>query len=171
MAAVLPGAGGNAATTVPVSASGGLVINCAGLGARKLVDDAAVSPSRGQLTVVRNPGVEEFFQDNVDSPEITCVFPHGDHLVLGGVSQPGSARLEFDPVQERAMLERCARIEPKLENPEIIERRIGLRPQRPRTRVEREPGTSEVVHNYGHGGAGVTVSWGCAAEVLRLVQA
>ena len=33
-------------------------------------------------------------------------------------------------------------------------------------RVERE---GHVVHCYGHGGAGVTLSWGCADEVVELL--
>ncbi len=32
-------------------------------------------------------------------------------------------------------------------------------------------GTTRVVHCYGHGGAGVTLSWGCADEVAALVSA
>ena len=36
-------------------------------------------------------------------------------------------------------------------------------------RVEAEPRT-RIVHNYGHGGSGVTLSWGCATEVADLVE-
>ena len=42
--------------------------------------------------------------------------------------------------------------------------RVGLRPVRPAVRLER---VGDVVHCYGHGGAGVTLSWGCADEVVR----
>jgi D-amino-acid oxidase len=47
--------------------------------------------------------------------------------------------------------------------------RVGLRPVREGgPRVER---AGAIVHCYGHGGAGLTLSWGCAAEVARLAGA
>ena len=49
----------------------------------------------------------------------------------------------------------------------------GLRPYRDTTyRLEPEIVSAKfVVHNYGHGGAGITLSWGCAQEVVDLVVA
>lgn len=49
----------------------------------------------------------------------------------------------------------------------------GLRPYREQTyRLEPEVvGNKFVVHNYGHGGAGITLSWGCAHEVVDVITA
>ena len=51
--------------------------------------------------------------------------------------------------------------------------KTGLRPFRAGTyKLEPEQvGMKYVVHNYGHGGAGITMSWGCAEEVASLVRA
>ena len=49
----------------------------------------------------------------------------------------------------------------------MLRHKVGLRPVRPAVRLERD---GHVVHCYGHGGAGVTLSWGCADEVVALVS-
>jgi D-amino-acid oxidase len=72
-------------------------------------------------------------------------------------------------VSER-ILQRCRRIEPRLGEAEMIETITGLRPDRPSVRVEAEPlGRARCIHNYGHSSNGVTLSWGCARDVVRLV--
>ena len=54
----------------------------------------------------------------------------------------------------------------------MIEERVGLRPGRPEVRLETDtvPDGRPVVHNYGHGGSGYILSWGCAHEVADLVE-
>ena len=69
-------------------------------------------------------------------------------------------------------IRRCRDIGPALSDASVIEHVVGLRPGRPTVRVEedaREHGETRVVHNYGHGGSGITVSWGCARDVTRLL--
>ena len=143
------------------------VVNCAGIGARELVPDPSVTPYRGQIVVVENPGITEFFVEEAEPPRY--VIPHGPTAILGGTSQPGDWALTPDPAVAAAIVERCARIEPRLRDARVIGHRVGLRPARPTVRLERVP-DSRVVHNYGHGGAGVTLSWSCAREVVELLK-
>jgi D-amino-acid oxidase len=119
---------------------------------------------RGQIVVVENPGITEFFVAETDPP--VYFFPQGDLVVLGGTAQEDAGDTTPDPEEARSILARCAAVEPRLHGARIVGHRVGLRPVRPRIRLERDAG---VVHNYGHGGAGVTLSWGCANEVARLV--
>jgi D-amino-acid oxidase len=151
-----------------------LVVNCAGIGARALVPDDGVRPIRGQLVVIENPGVEEFFsEDTGPSPDLMYICPHGRTVVLGGTAQDGDWNLEPEPAIADAILRRCSEVEPRVREARVVEHRVGLRPTRPSVRVEVEvlPGGSRIMHNYGHGGAGVTLSWGCAEEVLAMVAA
>jgi D-amino-acid oxidase len=147
-----------------------VVVNCTGMGARDLVPDPDLTPIRGQLVVVENPGIIEFFsEDTGPSSELLHYAPHGDTVILGGVAQPGEWNCQPDPATTTAILARCAKVEPRLDDARVIDHRVGLRPTRPSVRVESQQLNGiHIIHNYGHGGAGVTLSWGCAAEVVTL---
>ena len=150
-----------------------VVVNCAGLGAGKLAGDDSVVPIRGQVVVVERPsGFSQWLLDQSDDEALTYIVPRDDTVVLGGTAQAGSADLEPDPATADAILERCRTLAPALAGARVLGHRVGLRPGRPSVRLEAEqrPG-GPVVHCYGHGGAGVTLSWGCAAEVAGLVHA
>lgn len=148
------------------------VVNCTGLGARELVPDAGLRPVRGQLTVVENPGIDEWFTEaDPSSSTTTYFFPQPGGLVLGGTAEVDDFRTEPDARTAEEIVARCARIRPEIAGARIIGHRVGLRPARDAgVRIQAgEPAGGRLVHNYGHGGAGVTVAWGCAREAARLV--
>ncbi|MCT4353261.1 FAD-binding oxidoreductase [Streptomyces sp. Je 1-79] len=152
-----------------------VVVDCTGLGARELVPDARLRPVRGQLVLVENPGIEEWFTAaDAASDETTYFFPQPGRLILGGTAQEGDERPEPDPATAAAIVARCARIRPEIADARVIGHRVGLRPARAggvRIAAEPLPTGGRLVHNYGHGGAGVTVAWGCARRAAELVLA
>ncbi|MBI1758958.1 MAG: FAD-dependent oxidoreductase [Actinobacteria bacterium] len=149
-----------------------IVVNCTGMGSRDLVHDVDLTPVRGQLVVVANPGITEHFSEDTGlSPDLLHYCPHGDTVILGGTAQPGAWSRKPDPATAAAIVARCAGIEPRLRDAPVIDHRVGLRPTRPRVRVAQQTvNGARVIHNYGHGGAGVTLSWGCATEVAAVAR-
>lgn len=163
-----------AGSLAEAAAEAEVVVNCAGLGAARLVPDAGMRPVRGQLVVVENPGVETWFTRTGTGAESTYYIPQPGRLLLGGTAEAGAGSLEPDPETARAIVARCAELRPEIAGARVIGHLVGLRPEREGgVRLEREelPGGTVLVHNYGHGGAGVTVAWGCAREVAGLVAA
>jgi D-amino-acid oxidase len=162
---------GGVADLSDVLASCDAVVNCSGLGAADLVPDPDVVPVRGQVVRVRNPGLERCLIDEHGPAGMTYVFPRGDDCILGGTADIGEWDRTPDPAATASILERCTRLEPALERVEVLEVLVGLRPSRPSVRLEREDGADGiVVHDYGHGGSGMSLSWGCADEVVELLS-
>ncbi|MGW0734450.1 FAD-dependent oxidoreductase [Streptomyces sp. NPDC002851] len=149
------------------------IVNCAGLTAGDLARDPDVRPIGGQHVIVENPGITEFFSEDTGlSPDLVCIYPHGDTVTLGGTAIGGNGDLPVDEAAAQAIIDRCTAIEPRLADAKVIEHRVGARPTRHEVRVEaaRKADGTTVIHNYGHGGAGVTLSWGCAQEVMELLE-
>jgi len=147
------------------------VLNCTGTGARDLLPDPALTPFRGQVVVAENPGLTEFFIGLPDdTTELVYLFPHGDIVVLGGTEVAGDWNTRPVPAMAERILRDCAAVEPRLNGARVVGHRVGLRPFRPQVRLEAEPHGAGplVVHNYGHGGAGITLSWGCARQAAAL---
>ncbi|MER7747278.1 FAD-dependent oxidoreductase [Streptomyces bacillaris] len=150
-----------------------VVVNCTGLGARELVPDPGMRAVRGQLVLVENPGIEEWFTEADPASEATTYFfPQPGRLVLGGTARADDERPEPDEAVAREIVARCARVRPEIADARVLGHRVGLRPVREggvRIEAGALPGGGLLVHNYGHGGAGVTVAWGCARAAAPLV--
>jgi D-amino-acid oxidase len=143
------------------------IVNCSGYGARTLCDDRKLRPGRGIVVITPNPGIDRSLVFAEDPKALTYVIPRQNDCVLGGSDDHVESTIVPESLA-RAIYERCRRVEKSL--PEMIGTKAGIRPIRSEVRLEfeRVNGTP-VVHNYGHGGAGFTVSWGCARDVLRKI--
>ena len=150
-----------------------VVVNCTGIGARSLVPDESLFPVRGQVVVVENPGISEFYIDHgaEHTSDYVYAFPHGDLVILGGTAEEGASDWAPRPEVSARILRDCAAVFPGLRGARVVAERVGLRPCRPEVRLESEPlpGGRTLWHNYGHGGAGVTLSWGCAREITAAI--
>lgn len=144
-----------------------VVVNATGLAAGPLTKDREVTPVRGQVVVVEQFGLEQWWLD-IDGP--TYVVPRTNEVVVGGTDEVGS--WDSAPALGTAdeILARAARLVPEVAEARVLRHRVGLRPERTAVRVEEEKRDGQrIVHCYGHGGAGVTLSWGCADAVRDLV--
>jgi len=150
--------------------AGEAVVNCTGLGARALTGDASLQAVYGQVLLVA-PGELDLsvsLGDARDESAMLYTIPRRRAVVLGGCALPcpDTQPLTPDPVLRELILARARAS--GLRHGAVLSERAGLRPYRPSVRVERE---GRLVHNYGHGGAGYTLAYGCAEEVVALLEA
>ena len=147
-----------------------LVINCAGIGARSLVHDVDLEPHRGQIVIV--PRIDNLSCAIVcDDAPLMYAIPRANDCVFGGTNEL-SENLDVDPKWTSRILDECSGVL-KIDKPRVIAERVGLRPFRKsgvRLEADHLRNGRTLIHNYGHGGAGFTLSWGCARHVVDLAS-
>lgn len=145
-----------------------LVVNCTGLGAKEICEDEQLYPIRGQIL-----RCERFdtisFADPTQKGALRYIINRTNDAVVGGTDYENDWNESIDPNDTELILKRIENSGVK-QKPEILEELVGLRPKRKAVRFEFDPEFSNVFHNYGHGGAGFTVAWGCALELAELVK-
>ena len=163
-----------------------IIINATGLGASKLggVEDKTVYPARGQIVLVRNEidsmliasGTEDGPSDSLYAMKRAA----GGGTILGGTFDPNNWESQPDPNTALRIMSRIVKAYPKIaggqgiEGLDVIRHGVGLRPYRKdgvRLESERLDDETWIVHSYGHAGWGYQGSYGCAQNVVELVDA
>ena len=162
------------------------VVNCAGLGARELTSDSRLVAMRGVVVHVPNEiGLEYSLHDDAPGGHVAYIFRFKNHLVLGGTFEPGREDFELEPGAVEGIFDRCRQLlkidgHPRwneLSVQQATRTLVGLRPARigPDTfediRLELDHTFPlPVIHNYGHGRQGISLSWGTAMEAANLID-
>eukprot|EP00890_Picochlorum_soloecismus_P006657 jgi/Picsp_1/816/NSC_04305-R1_d-aspartate oxidase len=153
-----------------------VVVNCTGLGARELFKDESMFAIRGHVLRVKAPWVRHHVESHsLDETRPAYIIPNTDTVVLGGTKDVGNEDTESREEERREIFDQCKAIVPSLEGAEVVSSWVGLRPGRIGIRLEKEDiilngHTLPCIHNYGHGGSGLTLAWGCAGDVVELVK-
>ena len=142
------------------------IINCSGLGAKTLCNDDKIFPVRGQVLLLEPGYPNSIFLDN-QTP--TYIVPRKDATIVGGTYEEHIGIETTEPDTLEHLLDKASTVFEKLKDRKIIGSWAGLRPFRETVRLEREPNTN-IIHNYGHGGSGFTLAFGCADEVVKLIS-
>ncbi|MBS1747987.1 MAG: FAD-dependent oxidoreductase [Bacteroidetes bacterium] len=143
-----------------------VVINCSGLGARQLCHDETIYPVRGQVALIETDESRPIYLDN-ELP--LYIVPRKDAMIVGGTYEEHVSDEKTEPATIEKILQTAYSVFPGLKQKKVFGDWAGLRPFRKEIRLEYEAGTN-IIHNYGHGGSGFTLAFGCAADVVDLVK-
>ncbi|XP_055636675.1 D-aspartate oxidase-like [Toxorhynchites rutilus septentrionalis] len=148
-----------------------IVINCLGLGSGEIMTDAQLKPTRGQIRRIKANWIFHAFVNGS-----AYVIPNTESVTLGGTKQKGDNDLNARAEDAETIRTGCYDFLKALKHAPLVGDLVGLRPTRTSLRLELEWFGTEnrnrfpVIHNYGHGGSGITLAWGCAGEVLHIVH-
>lgn len=146
-----------------------VIVNYTGIGARLLAQDPSLEPHRGQVAIVAKMDLASAVA--CDDLPLMYVIPRPQDCVFGGTNEL-SEDCSVDPRATDRIVEECSTVL-RIKRPEVLAEHVGLRPFRRsgvRLQQQRLRDGRSLIHNYGHGGAGFTLSWSCARAVARFID-
>lgn len=155
-----------------------IIVNCSGIGARELASDATFVPYKGQYFVLKKgeDAPSDYIGDDDNPYGMAYVIPRGDEVLVGGCAIEGvedtSFTLNFEEVKQRSGLY-VPWLRRRGESEQSRSPVVGIRPARAagvRLELDTDSYTVPVIHNYGHGGSGFSLAWGCAGEVVQMIN-
>lgn len=143
-----------------------LIFNCTGLGSRKLFNDTDLIAVKGQIAVV-NALPEMDWSISADG---FYIYPRENETILGGTTEEGIDNEQADPGAIQLIVRGNQRVLSNLHPNQVIRSYAGIRPFRSSgIRVQaQENNRQRIIHHYGHGGSGYTLSWGSAQKAITL---
>jgi D-amino-acid oxidase len=167
--------------------AGSVVFNCSGYGSRALFGDESMKAVKGHILRVPYEGDEplpfSYTYTPSDYEHYTYMYPRKETILFGGSYLMGDivdgewrgespeAPMTIDGVTiperlftvTRDIMSNCVSIEEA-----DVDAKYGFRPYRTDgLRIERD---GDVIHNYGHGGSGVSMSWWSALQAVGHVE-
>lgn len=157
-----------------------IIFNCTGFGSKELFNDEKLKPIKGQILLHEKIDLEFCIGENE-----FCLIPRSDYTVLGCLyledENNDSTTAEntnkiWEKVVERLVENGAGNIDTsdiRLSKSKIRSVQAGVRPFRYggiKLEVENLNGKT-IIHNYGHGGAGITLSWGSCMKAIDLMKA
>jgi D-amino-acid oxidase len=154
-----------------------IVVNCSGIGSRMLASDANFEPYKGQYFVFgrTNDSPADYVGDDEHPGGMAYMIPRAGEIMVGGCAEPGIDDLRLtlsleDTVRRAGLYVPWLRTRTNAD--QVRAPVVGVRPcRRNGIRLELDVSASAlVIHNYGHGGSGFSLSWGCAQSVSALID-
>lgn len=146
-----------------------VVVNCSGLGAKELCGDDDLQPMRGQILRCKKMDIKSC-ADSTKQGALSYVINRSEDCVIGGTDYINDWNIKVEQSDTKLIIDRLLQGGLSDKAPEIIEEIVGLRPKRSAVRFEFDEKHPNIFHNYGHGGAGFTVAWGCAIELAEILN-
>jgi len=168
------------------------LVNCTGLGAKKLMGDDELVGARGilhlydRVTCARRAAVREGPYGDMKNDAVIMtnegpwgsetmpayLIPRSDTIVVGGSYLEGDMEESISDEENERLLRNAERLGIDTSVSKPISQWTGFRPYRPKARCELDPNEStgvRIFHSYGYGGSGWTVNVGAAkvcADIL-----